>query len=137
LIDDDTAESDVYIIPMESQRLVDTSGYATFWEYYDMRNPMLERLQQRMAPFGFLEPLSNGRYLLVNKAPSNVCFQFQMIERPRLVVYTPFLAARITDWRYNFTIHERSYDPASPFFYDGGSTAQNPNIPYFYPPLGA
>jgi len=55
----------------------------------------------------------------------------EIIERPRLILLTPFLAARFQNLRYTYSIHEREWDPASSYFVNGGSPTSP--LPYFYP----
>jgi hypothetical protein len=75
--------------------------------------------------------LDNGRFLFAKLAPTHTCVQVEMIERPRLILLTPFLAARFQNLRYTYSIHEREWDPASPYFVNGGSSTSP--LPYFYP----
>jgi hypothetical protein len=128
-------QSDIYFVPLTSSRLTESGGYASFFEYFDMGNEQIRAVINGMTPDGSFMPLANGRYLLHKKPPTNECVQIRMLTRPRLVVYTPFLAGRLTNLRYRFSIHERTFDPADPyFFYNGGSTAQDAGVPRIYAP---
>ena len=130
-----TAISDIYLIALSSPKFSHNPNSAIlYWEFFDMRDPVALAQQGLMAyPANTFQVLGGGRYLVYPKAPSNVCIQYGMLSRERLIHEAPFLNARITDVSYTFTYHEREWNPNSPYyFYDGGqySFAQ----PYFYPP---
>jgi hypothetical protein len=120
-----TYQSDVYMLP-----LTVNGQPSLFWEYFDM-NAEAVAAASRMAPGGFFDVMDNGRFLFTRLAPTHTCVQVEIIERPRLILLTPFLAARFQNLRYTYSIHEREWDPASPYFVNGGSSTSP--LPYFYP----
>jgi hypothetical protein len=120
-----TYQSDIYMLP-----LTVNGQPALFWEYFDM-NAEAVAAAGRMAPGGFFDVLDNGRFLFARLAPTHTCVQVEIIERPRLILLTPFLAARFQNLRYTYSIHEREWDPASGYFVNGGSPTSP--LPYFYP----
>jgi hypothetical protein len=120
-----TYQSDVYMLP-----LTVNGQPSLFWEYFDM-NAEAVAAASRMAPGGFFDVIDNGRFLFTRLAPTHTCVQVEVIERPRLILLTPFLAARFQNLRYTYSIHEREWDPASPYFVNGGSSTSP--LPYFYP----
>lgn len=118
-------ESDLFFIPWGV-----IGGEPTIYmEYRDMRasNPVIEA----MTPTGSFTVLGGGRYLLHKKPPTNECIQARLIARKRLILRTPFLAARLTDVRYTTYINPRSPFPGQDTFYNGGNTAYP--APSFYP----
>lgn len=124
-----TYESDVYIVPLTA------NGESTlFWEYFDMNAEAISATN-KMAPGGFFETLSDGRFLLVKQSPTHTCVQVEIIERPRLILLTPFLAARVQNVRYTYSIHERDPFTTDTYFVNGG--AVNTPLPYFYPQSGS
>ena len=124
-----TYQSDFYFLP-----LTVNGQPSLYWEYFDM-NAEAVAAANRMAPGGFFDVLDNGRFLFVRLAPTHTCVQVEIIERPRLILLTPFLAARLQNISYTYSIHEREWDPASAYYVDGG-LSQSPQ-PYFYPNGGA
>lgn len=107
-----TFKSDIYFVPMT----YNGGRPATFWEYFNLNAPgAMGDVIQNFAPLGSFTILQNGRYWLHRKPPSNECVQVRLGTKPRLILETPFLAARLTNIVYNpLLIHERS-----PFPQDG------------------
>lgn len=124
-----TYQSDFYLLPMKIN-----GQPALFWEYFDM-NAEAVSAANAMAPGNFFSTLDNGRFLFVRLAPTHTCVQVEVIERPRLILLTPFLAARFQNIRYTYSNHEREWDPASAYFVNGGLA--NSPLPYFYPNGGS
>lgn len=125
-----TFMSDIYFIPMD----VRGNRPVTYMEYFDLNAPGgMRDVVQRMAPNDF-EILGGGRFWLHRKPPSNECLQVRLGGKPRLIMETPFLAARLTNVVYSPPLlHSRSPFPDSPYYFvDGGAT--NQNAPVFYPP---
>jgi hypothetical protein len=120
-----TYQSDLYFLP-----LTINGQPSLFWEYFDM-NAEAVAAANAMAPGNFFSTLDNGRFLFIRQSPTHSCVAVEIIERPRLILLTPFLAARLQNLRYTYSIHEREWDPASPYFVNGG-LANSPQ-PYFYP----
>lgn len=124
-----TYQSDVYLIPMTAN-----GEPMTFFEFF----PMVEQAiaaANAMAPGGYFSTLDNGRFLLSRLSPTHTCVQVEIIERPRLVLMAPFLAARFQGLRYTISVHERDAFPSSPYWVDGGSPTTP--LPYFYPQSGS
>jgi len=124
-----TYQSDFYLLP-----LTVNGQPSLYWEYFDM-NAEAVQAANRLAPGGFFDVLDNGRFLFVRLSPTHTCVQVEIIERPRLILLTPFLAARIQNVRYTYSVHEREWDPASAYYVDGGLA--NSPLPYFYPNGGS
>lgn len=120
-----TYQSDLYIVPLTAN-----GQPMLFWEYFPMIEQAIAAANQ-MAPGGYFSTLDNGRFLFSRLTPTHTCVQVEIIERPRLVLMAPFLASRIQNLRYTYSVHERDWDPNSPYFADGGGTTTP--VPYFYP----
>lgn len=124
-----TYESDIYYVPLTAN-----GQPVLFWEFFSF-NEQAIAAASAMAPQGYFSTMQNGRFLFVRLSPTHTCVQVEILERPRLILLTPFLAARLTNMRYNYTIHERDVFPTDPYFVNGGSTTTP--LPYFYPNSGA
>ncbi len=120
-----TYQSDFYFLP-----LTINGQPSLYWEYFDMNAEAVKAASEMAAP-GFFSVLDNGRFLFARLAPTHTCVQVEIIERPRLILITPFLAARLQNIRYTYSVHEREWDPSSTYFVDGGLA--NSPLPYFYP----
>ena len=120
-----TYQSDLYFVPLKAN-----GQPALFWEYFDM-NAEAIGAANKMAPQGYFSTLSDGRFLLVRLSPTHTCVQVEIIERPRLILALPFLAARFQNLRYTITVHERDAFPDEPYFANGGGTTSP--LAYFYP----
>lgn len=125
-----TFMSDIYFVP-----LTFAGGRpATYLEYFDLNAPGgMRDVVQNFAP-NFFEIIGNGRMWLHRKPPTNECVQIRLGSKPRLILETPFLAARLTNVRYSPPLfHARNPFPDSPYYHvDGGLTTQN--APVFYSP---
>ena len=124
-----TYQSDIYLLPLTAN-----GQPVLFWEYFDM-NAEAVKAANALAPGGFFDVIDNGRFLFVRNSPSHTCVDVEIIERPRLILLTPFLAARLQNIRYTYSIHEREWDPASTYFVNGGLSVTP--LPYFYPNGGS
>jgi hypothetical protein len=109
-----TYESDIYLVPLKAN-----GQPMLFWEYFPF-NEQATAAAAKMAPQGTFTVLQNGRFLQVNLSPTHTCVQVEVLERPRLVLYAPFLAAKFQNLRYTISIHERDAFPDEPYFVNGG-----------------
>lgn len=127
-VDGDTYTSDAYLLPMQVPALTGSNGRAIFLEFADMRKSLAAELGSEFILPGQFEVRGGGRFLVFKKGAKNVCVQFGMVARWRLVVRTPFLCARIANLSYDFTYHSRAWDPAgNPTgynFVNGGATTR-------------
>lgn len=120
-----TYESDVYFLPLTAN-----GEPVLFWEYFPFNQQAIQAASQ-MAPQGYFTALQNGRFLLVRQSPTHTCVSVEVIERPRLILMMPFLAAKFQNLRYTISIHERDAFPDETYFVNGGLV--NTPLPYFYP----
>lgn len=85
----------------------------------------------------FYQTTDNGRFLWHFKPPTNFCIQFLAKTEPRIVMRTPFLAARYTTIRYSPVSHERDWNPDGTYYVDGGQTNYigiTPPAPSYFTP---
>ncbi len=120
-----TYQSNVYFIPLTAN-----GQPTTYWEYFPF-DAQATAAAAQMAPAGYFQSLMNGRFLQTRLSPSHTCVQVEIVERPRLILMTPFLAAKFTNLRYNVTVAGRDAYPGDVYFADGGGV--NTPLPYFYP----
>jgi hypothetical protein len=120
-----TSRSDLYFIPLRAAGV----GPLTYFQYRDMK--VAARFDEEFAGT-FFQPVSNGMHLLIRKAPTNTCIQYQVKTFKRLIIRAPFLAARIQNISTTPQIHSRGWDPNDPYYFvNGGATTRS--TPYFYP----
>jgi hypothetical protein len=74
-----------------------------------------------VAP-GYYRASDGGRFLWHMKPPTNFCVQMLAKTEPRLLMLTPYLAARLTSIKYTPLAHERSPFTDSSYFANGGGT---------------
>jgi hypothetical protein len=123
-----TYQSDIYMLPLTA------NGQPTlYWEYFPF-DAQATAAAAQLAPQGYFQSLMNGRFLQVRQSPTHTCVQVEIIERPRLILMTPFLAAKFENLRYNITVAGRDPYPDDVYFADGGGTTTA--LPYFYPNSG-
>jgi hypothetical protein len=120
-----TYESDFYFVPLTA------NGEPTlYWEYFDF-NAEAMQAANRMSFANTFEVVDDGRYLMVRLVPTHTCLQVELLERPRLVLMMPFLAAKFQNIRYTYSIHERDVFTDETYFVNGGLPVTP--LPYFYP----
>lgn len=124
-----TYASPFYFVPLTAN-----GEPVLYWEYFSF-NEQAIAAASAMAPQGYFSTLMNGRFLQVRNSPTHTCVNVEVIERPRLILMTPFLAARFLNLQYSISIHERNAFPDEAYFANGGGI--NTPLPYFYPNSGA
>lgn len=103
----------------------------TYLEYFDQN--FSYEIGQAFAP-GFYQVTDGGRFLIHKKPPTNFCVQLLGKTEPRLVLRTPFLAARLTNIKYTPLAHEREWEVDSSYYVDGGKTNRGGSFTSFYSP---
>jgi hypothetical protein len=128
-------QSDVFIVPWSSPAFGHNPGGAiTYREFFDMTTSV-EAVQGADIPYpvNTFQVLGGGQYLVYPKSPSNVCIQYAMLAKRRLICEAPFLGIRITNARYSWVVHENSPFPGDAYYHKDGGQYTQPS-PYFYPP---
>jgi hypothetical protein len=123
--------SSIYFVP-----LTVTGGTPVTWmEYfnYDAANGSLDAARA-MAPEGSFYTSDSGRYMWHKKPPTNFCVQLLAKTEPRLIVLTPFIAARVTDVVYAPFLPTRSPFTDSAYYVNGGRTNYVGFGPSYYSP---
>ena len=124
--------SDIYIVPLT----VLGGTPVTFMENFNFTAPGgAMEMARLMAPGDSYYTTDNGAYLWHKKPPTNFCVELLALQKPRLIVRTPYLAARITDVNWApLTQHERSAFTDNSYFVNGGRTDRLGYGPSFYSP---
>lgn len=124
-------ESDLYFVPLT----VLGGTPVTYWEYFDytVTGGALEAARI-LAPGESYYTSDGGRFFWHKKPPTNFCVQVLAKTEPRLLLLTPYLAARISNVRYTPLEHERSPFTESAYFADGGVTSRAGYGPSYYSP---
>ena len=128
-----TGQSDLYFVPLT------VNGEPVLYvDHFNFRGP--EGAQEIITAMGAAGAAhytisADGRYLFHYLPPTYYCNQISVVTYKRLILRTPFLAAKWTDLRYRFTVHEREYDPADPYYFVNGGVYEPDTPPYAYPPL--
>lgn len=128
---DGSFTSDVYFIPLTVLGRIPV----TYWESfnYDSPNGAMD-LARAMAPGDSYYTSDGGIFMWHKKPPTNFCVQLLVKTEPRLLLLTPYLAARIQNVKYAPIAHERSPFTDSNYFVNGGSTGQDTLVPSYYSP---
>ncbi len=109
----------MYFIPMT----VLGNRPVTYMEYlpYDGYQGSPMEFANAVAP-GYFRVSDSGRFLWHMKPPTNFCVQMLAKTQPRLLMLTPYLAARLTNVKYVPVAHERSWETTNSYFVNGGGT---------------
>lgn len=95
----------------------------TYIEYvpYDGYQGSPQEFANAVAP-GYYKTSDSGRFLWHMKPPTNFCVQMLAKTEPRVLLLTPYLAARLTTIKYVPLAHQRDGFTDSSFFVNGGGT---------------
>jgi hypothetical protein len=117
-----TFTSSIYLLPLRSPAMTDSGGNITYMEYFDFNGPLgVAGAIQTLGYDADFKVIGNGRFLLHKKPPTNECVQLRMTDWERLILRTPFLAARIQNVSYTmFYKHDRSPIPGNTYNIGGG-----------------
>jgi hypothetical protein len=136
--------SDIYFVPITvrgggSNAPVSEGGnLATYIEYANFDREMGPMFGARMmAPPGVYETAVGGRFLFHRLFPDYMCVQIAGFMQPRLMLETPYLAARLQNVGYTPLIHEREPFTSDAYFVDGGRTDFLGFGPSYYPPVSS
>lgn len=118
--------SDIVFVPMT----VMGGLPVTFWQYFRHANANAEALASIVGG-GFTFTTDNGMFRwYVNF--KNGCINLNFKFNPQLKVKTPMVAWRLTNVKVSPVSHQRSWDPSSAYFADGGVTnTDNLNEQYY------
>lgn len=123
--------SSIYFIPLT----VLGGTEVAFMEYFDYDTPGGAMDGARlMAPGDSYYTTDRGAFFWHRKPPTNLCVQLAAWHRPRLILLTPQIAARLTNVAWTPNTHERSPFTDSAYFVDGGKTSRSANAPNYYSP---
>lgn len=125
----------MYFVPMTvlgAQRV-------TYMEYFNYDAPNgAHELGNAMAGPDTYYTTDDGRFLWHRKPPTNFCVQMLAKTEPRLVLRTPYIAARLDNVAYYPIEHERSPFTDSAYWFDGGATTHGgaATVPSWGSPTG-
>jgi hypothetical protein len=127
----ETFTSSIYFIP-----LTITGGVpVTYWNFFDFGGPNSASDIAQMAPDGSYFVSDGGRFLWHRKPPSNWCVEMSALTKPRIMLDTPYLAARLTNVRYTPIAHERDWNTSASYYKDGGGYERDYWGPSYYEPV--
>jgi hypothetical protein len=125
-IDTGCFASDIYIIPTT----VAGNVQSTYWQYFDYAGqfgPLDAAADVRLSNFFWTD---GGRFFWEAQPPVNGCVVAEATIRPRLILRTPHLAARIQNVQYCPQRHTRDVIPGDSFWINGGVTDRTFTEPY-------
>lgn len=113
--------SDMYFVP-----LVAAGRRVTRMQYFNFDGPYAAMEAARALGYqSYYVTTGAGRYLWHSQPPINLCIKMVGWTKPRLILETPYLAARLTNLVYTPLAHERDWNPDNTsFFADGGRTTE-------------
>ena len=122
-----TFTTTIYLVPLT------VAGVPSLYvEHFDFNNGDAVALRDAMGTPGKFIVTDGGRFIWVRR-DNGFCVSMDVVERSRVILETPFLAARITNVQYTPLIQTKSgYTTDTTRFYNGGSTSIP--APSFYAP---
>ena len=90
----------------------------TRMEYFPMNNANASEFANAFGNSG-IGTLNNGMFL-TGKRDTGLCIEYHFQARFRLILETPFLAARIDNIEYSWYLNTREAKPGGSLYVDGG-----------------
>ncbi len=106
--------SDIYFIPLTSMGI-----QTTYLEFFDQGNPVATGFNALAGDSSSYRVLNNGAFAIANSR-TRFCLQYHLAAQPRLVMRTPWLAARLTNVVYRNFLYTNDPIPGSTYHFDGG-----------------
>lgn len=121
----DGYSSSIYIVPLTVM-----GGYPVlYYEGFDQGNVEATAMANLTG--------SNSNYMTSNKgfwaaaaAQTLMCMEYAFASQPRLILETPWLAARIDNVKFKLNRYSRQMFPGDPYHYNGGVTIRYPDQLY-------
>lgn len=122
--------SSIYFIPVS----VLGGTPVTYWEYFNFDASVTADDLKQFAPDGHYSSSDGGRFLWVREQ-NKWCVNMSALSKPRVVLATPYIAARLTNVRYTPLAHERDFNTSASYYADGGQTERDYYGPSYYEPV--
>lgn len=126
-IDVGCSASDIYVIPLT----VAGNVASTYWQYFDYSAQYAALDVAREARVAQYFWTDGGRFLWEAQPPINGCIVTEATIRPRIIMRTPHLAARIQNVEYCPQRHTIDAHPQDSYFRNGGVTGRGPFVEPF------
>lgn len=122
--------STIYFVPMR----VLGGTPVTYFEAFDMGNTMVREFTD-VPGIGEQYTVINGGMYYMTPTKTGECFEILFGGRPRIVLRTPWLAARLTNVNYTLDTvdYSQSPFPDAPYYVDGGRYFTEASLPYVSP----
>lgn len=129
----DIYQSSIFFVP-----LMAAGQYVTYLEFFNYTQAGVQGANDLFNVGGQFRVSDGGRFLLHMKPANNWCVQLMGLAEPRLVLRTPYLAARIDNVGYSHLPNVLTGDPSSPSYYKNGGRQNyigyQPQSPSYFPP---
>jgi hypothetical protein len=110
--------SSIYAVPLR----INGNYPATYMEFMDYKLAMPDMaLLKNMPEFWWTD---NGMFFWAYEG-TKWCYKLSLLTEPRIILRAPQLAGRIDYVKYSPLQHERESDPASSYFFDGGTSLRD------------
>lgn len=108
-----TFNSDVLIVPLNWR-----GTPLTYWQNWPAGNIDVMEFQ-KVLPVGDVQVLNNGLYLMTSQR-TQFCIQASFVAKLRLIMDTPFLAAKITDVQFVYAAQDKDAFVGASSYRNGG-----------------
>jgi hypothetical protein len=114
VIGNNNFNADIFILPVRT-----SAGFPLIrGEYFDMGNQYIAELTGQVGEVPAV-PINNGMYLM-GRRDNPSCLEYELSAKMRVILETPFLAARIDDVQYTFYAQQRDAYVGDSFYSNGG-----------------
>lgn len=109
--------ADIYFIPLNWMGM-----QLSYLEYHSMDNQYLTEYANAFE-LKTVSPINNGLFLIGNRH-NGFCLEWLLASKMRLIVETPFLAARVDDVQFSYLASTRTADQSNTFAYRNGGVTR-------------
>lgn len=110
--------STIYFVP-----LTVLGGYEVLYiEGFDQGNPEIMSANSLVGADDYRA--MNGGFWAMTYSRTHFCKEYTIASQPRLLLETPFLAARLDGVNFSLNHYSRQFRPSDPYWVDGGATTR-------------
>lgn len=108
--------SDIYFVPLTSMGI-----RTTYIEFFDQGNPVASSYNAFAGDSASYRTTNGGAFAFA-ASRTRFCLQYHLVAQPRLIMRTPWLAARLTNVVFRNYLYSNDPYPSTTYHFDGGQT---------------
>lgn len=114
-----TYNTDIFVIPLRAM-----GSALTYRQYFPLNNADIQAWLAAMPDSNSVRIINNGLYALGMRTTNGFCSKIEIMSQSRLIMDTPFLAARVNDVSYTYRAQTRDLFVGQSLYADGGQSGR-------------